>query len=140
MNKDYLMKMRTFYQNKLWRDKAVEKMEKHGSIMHWRRLDDAQYSQQLLLKLVEEAQEVVEAQSGHDLVEELADVLDVVDALCVLHGITSEQIAQAQATRYQERGGFSNRVFVEKAEHPEGSFGVEYCLAQPQKYPEIIEE
>lgn len=134
------MKMRTFYQNKLWRDKAVEKMEKHGSVMHWRRLDDVQYNQQLLLKLVEEAQEVVEAQSGHELVEELADVLDVVDALLVLHDITSEQIAQAQAARYQERGGFSNRVFVEKAEYPEGSFGVEYCLAQPQKYPEIIEE
>lgn len=134
------MKMRTFYQNKLWRDKAVEKMEKHGSVMHWRWLDDAQYSQQLLLKLVEEAQEAVDAQSGNDLIEELADVRDIVDALCTLHSITSEQIAQAQAARYQERGGFLNRVFVEKAEHPEGSFGVEYCLAQPHKYPEIIED
>ena len=134
------MKMRMFLQNKLWRDKVVEMMEKHGSVVHYRRLDDAQYNQQLLLKLLEEAQEAAEAQSGKELIKELADVLDVVDALSILHGITSEEIAASQAERLQERGGFSNRVFVEKAEHPEGSFGVEYCLAQPQKYPEIIEE
>ena len=31
-----MVKMRLFQQNKLWRDKAVELMEQHGSIMHWR--------------------------------------------------------------------------------------------------------
>ncbi|MGC2310021.1 MAG: hypothetical protein WA432_00165 [Candidatus Babeliaceae bacterium] len=44
------MKMRIFRQEKLWRDKAVEISEQQGSILHWRRLNDAEYDQQLRLK------------------------------------------------------------------------------------------
>ena len=41
-------KMRKFVQNKLWRDKANEILEKHhGSIVHWRRLDDKEFNEQL---------------------------------------------------------------------------------------------
>lgn len=37
------MKRRAFRQNKLWRDQAVQMMEETGSIVHWTRLDDAEY-------------------------------------------------------------------------------------------------
>lgn len=134
------MKMRTFLQNKLWRDKAVAMMEKHGSVMHYRHLNDAEFSLQLKRLLVEEAQEVLAAQSRDELVQELADLQDVIGELCNMHSITPNEIAAAQAKKYEERGGFSQRTFVEKAEHPERSFGEQYCLAQPKKYPEIITE
>jgi predicted house-cleaning noncanonical NTP pyrophosphatase (MazG superfamily) len=132
------MKMRVFYQNKLWRDKAVILLQNQGSIMHWRYLDDAEFDRQLRHKLVEEASEVVAAQDRNELVSELADVLDIIEAIQKLHGISDDEIKAAREEKFTERGGFSGRMFVEKAEHPEGSFGEAYCRAQPEKYPEIV--
>ncbi len=134
------MKMRVFLQNKLWRDKAVALTEKDGSKVHYRCLDNVEFNEILRLKLVEEVDEVVTAQSHDELIAELADVLDVIDTLKTLHGITSEQIATAQAKKYAERGNFDNRMFVEKTEHRDGSYGASYCLAQPKKYLEITKE
>lgn len=130
--------MRKFKQHKLWRDKAVDIMERHGSVIHWRQLSDQEFDKELRGKLLEEAQEVVVAKNRTELINELADVFEVIDALAMVHGITRTEINAAQAKKYQERGGFEERRFVEVAEHPEGSFGEQYCLADPEKYPEIM--
>lgn len=131
------IKMRKFLQNKLWRDKAVDMMEQqHGSIIHWKYLDDDAFKKELNIKLIEEAQEVVVATSHESLIGELADVFEIIDALCKAHNITHAQIISAQQTKREKRGGFDGRKYVTIAEHPDGSFGVEYCLADPEKYPE----
>lgn len=133
------IKMRKFIQNKLWRDKANEMMEQnHGSIVHWRRLDDSEFNEQLRLKLLEEADEVRLAKSKEDLVAELADVFEVIDNLCKLHQISKNEIVEVQKTKVEQRGGFGERKYITIAEHPENSFGEKYCLADPNKYPEII--
>jgi predicted house-cleaning noncanonical NTP pyrophosphatase (MazG superfamily) len=82
------MKMRIFKQNKLWRDKAVNIIESMGSKINWIRLDDAAFDKELRIKLLEEAHEVVAAQSRDALIEELADVVEVMKALCDLHKIS----------------------------------------------------
>lgn len=132
------MKIRTFLQNKLWRDDAVSMMEKHGSRMHWRTLNDAEFDEQLRLKLIEEVHEVCMTSTKPDLISELGDIFEAIDALCRLHGVERQEILASQEKKRQERGGFDHRVFVEKAEHPIGSFGEQYCLADPEKYPELI--
>jgi predicted house-cleaning noncanonical NTP pyrophosphatase (MazG superfamily) len=67
--------MRTFLQKKLWRDKAIDMMEQnHGSKIHWRQLNDQEFNQQIRIKLLEEAEEVVAAQSRNELINELADL------------------------------------------------------------------
>lgn len=129
--------MRKFRSEKLWRDKTIEMWEKHGSVIHWKRLDDAEYNNQLRLKLLEEAQEVSEAQSRQDLMSELADVFEVIDAICALHGFSRNDTRAAQEKKRAERGGFFERIFVTIVEPPEGSDFEKYCLAQPEKYPEI---
>lgn len=131
------MDRRTFLQNKLWRDRAVELMEQTGSVIHYKRLDDGEFEEQLRLKMIEEAQEVAQAYEKEDLVAELADVLEVIDSICELRGISREQIQAAQLEKRQKRGGFQNRCFVTLAEHLRGSFGEKYCLADPLKYPEV---
>lgn len=134
-------KRRTFFQNKLWRDKLVDIMqEKHNSRINWRYLSDEEFNQELRLKLAEETQEVIVAQSRDELVAELADVFEVIDSLTKLHNISQEEIVTAQTKKRDERGGFEGRKFVETAEHLPGSFGEKYCLADPTKYPEIISE
>lgn len=133
------MKRRAFLQNKLWRDKAVEKMHEMQSIIHWKYLDDAEYDYQLRQKLLEEAREVCFASSHKELMQELADVLEIIEAISVANEISFEKLRSIQLKKREDRGGFEGRKFVTIAEHLEGSFGEKYCLADPEKYPEITE-
>ena len=132
------MNMRKFHQNKLWRDKMVVRVEQMGSVVHSHCLDDAAYDQQLRLKLLEEADEVARASDQKELVAELADVFEAIDALCTLHGVTKEEIVAVQTAKRAERGGFYDRLFVTVAEHPIDSYLEKYCLAEPEKYPEVL--
>ncbi len=131
------MVMYKFQQNKLWRDKIPDMLSAHGSIVHVMPLSDEQYDAQLRIKLLEEADEVHAAKDLHALVEELADVYEVVDALCKLHNISQQQVRAIQAKKRHEKGGFEQRAYVTIAEHPAGSAGEIYCRAQPEKYPEV---
>lgn len=130
--------MHKFLQNKLWRDKTPELMRTMGSIIHVTQLDNAEYEQQLKIKLQEEVGEICAAQTHKNLIEELADVCEVIDALCALHKIAREDIRACQKEKRDERGSFYERAFVTIAEHPAGSYGEQYCRAQPDKYPEIL--
>ena len=112
-------------------------MEKHGSKMHTRVLSDQEFDLELRKKVQEEAEEVFQSANKEKLTEEIADIYEVLEALMKLHGIEIDELAQIKEQKKLERGGFQDRVFVEYAEHPEGSFGVKYCLADPEKYPEI---
>lgn len=130
--------MRKFSQQKIWRDKAIARLEVCGSCVHSRGLDDQEYDAQLRLKFREETDEVCVSQSKKELIEELADVLEVIDSLCLLHNISREEVVAVQDKKRADRGGFANRIFVDYVEHPKGSFGESYCLASPEKYPEIL--
>lgn len=131
--------MRTFLQKKLWRDKVVARHEARGSRCEYRVLGDAEYDLELRRKLLEEAAEVGAAKNSTELTMELADVLEVVDALCALHKIDPVELREVQLKKRDERGGFYKRIYVERAHHPVGGFGEAYCLADPEKYPEIVE-
>jgi len=133
--------MRTFLQKKLWRDNAIDIMEKnHGSKINWRTLNDQEFNQQIRIKLLEEAEEVAMAQSRNELITELADLYEVIDSLLAVNNISMKEVTLKQTQKQNERGGFTGRKFVETAQHPIGSFGEKYCLADPKKYPEIVKE
>ena len=55
------MNLRKFKQDKLWRDKAVDRLEQMGSKIHWAKLDSDQFAEQLNIKFLEEAEEVCNA-------------------------------------------------------------------------------
>src|SRR5690242_3446620 len=89
----FMKKTNTYMSNKLWRDKAVDMLEtKHGSIIVWEYLNDADFNTQLRAKLEEEAQEVAKTQSIPELIEEIADVYEVIDTLLALHKIDKADI------------------------------------------------
>jgi predicted house-cleaning noncanonical NTP pyrophosphatase (MazG superfamily) len=132
------MSMRKFQQNKLWRDNMVARVEQMGSTVHYVKLDDAAYDQQLRLKLKEEADEVARARDRKELVAELADVFEAIDALSALHGISKDEVLVLQTAKREDRGGFYDRLFVTVAEHPADSYLEKYCLAEPEKYPEVL--
>jgi len=92
--------MRRFLQNKLWRDKMPELMEDAHSKIHVKELSDKEYDASLRDKLLEEAQEVKEASCKENLSEEIADVLEEIDALCKFHNIDKLCIEQTKEKNF----------------------------------------
>ena len=133
------MQFRKFQQNKLWRDKAAAMLAAHGSYVESKTLTDEEFAEELKLKIQEEVDEVIAAKSKAELIEECADVFEVITAFGSLYGFSLEDIVKAQAKKREGRGGFDARMFVMTASHKVGSFDEAYCLRAPEKYPEIIE-
>ena len=131
------MKFRKFKQNKLWRDEVVDEREREGSKIHWTTLNDEQFADELMSKLIEEVQEVLNAQTKENLIEELADVLEVMTSMASLYGSSLDEIIDQKNKKLQKKGGFHFRKYVTLAEHLPGSPGEKYCLADPEKYPEV---
>ena len=46
-----------------------------------------------------------------DLVEEMADILEVLYAICEARGYSIEELMQVKETKRDERGGFKDRVY-----------------------------
>jgi diadenosine tetraphosphate (Ap4A) HIT family hydrolase/predicted house-cleaning noncanonical NTP pyrophosphatase (MazG superfamily) len=97
---------------KLIRDKLPEILRTNGIVVHERVLDDKEYFLKLKEKLLEEAEEVKQTESTEHLEEELADVLEVVNALAAAGGLTMHQIEKKQAEKRQQKGGFAEKRFV----------------------------
>jgi len=63
-------------------------------------------------KLVEETFEALDAKSGEELIDELADVQEVVKALCGALHVTSDQVESEREEKRQRRGGFDGGLML----------------------------
>ncbi len=81
--------------NKLVRDRIPEIIRKSGIQCQTVTLSEIEYRQALRQKLIEEAQEAATANNA-DLVIEIADLLEVVDALLKSYGISHNQVGLEQ--------------------------------------------
>jgi predicted house-cleaning noncanonical NTP pyrophosphatase (MazG superfamily) len=98
-----------YSQPKLIRDRIPEIITKAGKQADIKILSQEEYRQALRYKLMEEAQEVAEAGEA-DLIKELADVYEVMDAIMVTYGIDRHLVLAEQSRRRQERGGFEQQI------------------------------
>jgi predicted house-cleaning noncanonical NTP pyrophosphatase (MazG superfamily) len=98
--------MKRYNFNKLIRSNLPERMKKEGVYLSGRSLTDEEFAKELKNKLVEEAGEVQDTQSREDLIKELADVMEVIETLTSLHGITKEEIEKERLLKCQINGHF----------------------------------
>jgi len=131
-------RIRRFRVEKLIRDRLPDMMRAQGLRVEDRRLDDAAFRAALLDKLVEEAAEARAATGPDALLEELADVAEVVRALLTLSGRTFEELETVRLAKRKARGGFEERVYNAAVSAPEGAPGLAYYVGRPD-YPEITE-
>jgi len=103
--------MRVSY-HKLVRDQIPAIIAADGHQPVTRILDQASYEAALRAKLLEEAHEAQAAPDGQ-LASELADVLEVLQALAVAHDMGWEDIVSEAGRKRAERGGFDHRIFLE---------------------------
>jgi predicted house-cleaning noncanonical NTP pyrophosphatase (MazG superfamily) len=99
--------------NKLVRDNIPEIIERNGQKAVARKLSEEEYIKELLRKLVEEAQELLE--SNGDLGER-ADVGEVLAALDSVLGWTESDIHDARDKKNNDRGAFTSRLYLEEVQ------------------------
>ena len=89
----------------------AHRMDKQGKELITEVLADESYKVALKAKLIEEAKEVVSAQ-GTELVEEMADVYQVLESLITAYGFSKNQIETAQKRKLDKSGGFEKKLFL----------------------------
>lgn len=102
--------------NKLVRDKIPEIIQGNGEKPVTRILDEVEYKSELEKKLNEEYQEVLGATTSEDRIEELADMLEIIDALAALEGKTLGDVVEVAKQKKLKRGGFEQRIFLERVD------------------------
>jgi predicted house-cleaning noncanonical NTP pyrophosphatase (MazG superfamily) len=98
---------------KLVRDKIPDIIRGSGRTADVRQLDDRAYLAALYEKLAEEAAELRRANNADNILEEAADVLEVLISLAALHGHTLDDIVRVASEKRSERGGFDKRLWLE---------------------------
>ncbi|WP_366248045.1 nucleoside triphosphate pyrophosphohydrolase [Terribacillus aidingensis] len=98
--------------NKLVRDHIPAIIQQAGKVPKTAVLDQDRYIEELKLKLLEEANEISKAEEHNEVVEEAADLLEVLHALLDAKGISLEDIEYARRQKKEERGGFEDRIFL----------------------------
>jgi predicted house-cleaning noncanonical NTP pyrophosphatase (MazG superfamily) len=96
---------------KLIRDKIHERIEDKSRVFQLERMNDPSLVICLKDKLEEETREVQDA-SDEELLEELADVYEVITAMCVLSGHSIEDLLECAEDKRRERGSFYDRWFL----------------------------
>lgn len=95
--------------NKLVRDRIPEILESQQVKFGVEEMTQSDYCQALRQKLIEEAQEAAEAVETN-LVTELADLCEVIDATMGAYGIQRNQVLACQMQRRIDRGAFSQKL------------------------------
>ncbi len=93
--------------NKLVRDKIPEIIEKEGKYPEISIIEDEkEYQKALAEKIIEEGKEY---QKSKD-VQELADILEIIEALLTLHKVSLDELYVIKNQKNKERGTFTKRI------------------------------
>ena len=111
--------MTTKVYNKLVRDCIPDIIEADGKTCVCETLSDEDYIALLDQKLNEELAEYQESKS----LEELADLLEVMQAVVKARGWTLEELEQIRADKVAKRGGFEKKILLKEVREKELSDG-----------------
>ena len=75
------------------------------------KMEQNEYKQRLNDKLIEEAHEVIDANTTNERCEELADLLEVMMAIAQLSNIKFSDIVKAAEQKKSEKGSFEKRIY-----------------------------
>ena len=98
--------------NKLVRDRIPEIIIENGEKPSIRKLKQKEFKTEILKKLVEEVKEVQGAKDRTEMIKELADVQEIMNALYGAYKIERSDVTQLARRRRKERGAFKNKIFL----------------------------
>ena len=129
--------MPTFRYDKLVRDNIPSFHDDSGHTIVSRTLTGKDLSDALIAKLHEETDEISDSLTDAELLEEIADVQQIIDDLCATHGFTKDDLETVRAKKAAKKGGFLKGQYIDTVTMPTDDEWVEYCRRSPDKYPEL---
>jgi len=99
--------------NKLVRDKIPEIIRSKKKAFKVSILTKEKYRKALKEKIDEEAKELLEAKTNKDVLNELADIQELINAVAKNHKITVKTLENKRKEKTKERGGFEKKIFLE---------------------------
>lgn len=96
--------------NKLIRDKIPDIIKEKGEYPVTHIANKGEYWTKLKEKLLEETKEYIKEEN----LEELADVLEVIDAICEFKEINKRDLINIQKKKAEKRGKFIDRIILDK--------------------------
>ncbi len=96
--------------NKLVRDKIPEIIKQKGKVPITHIADDEEYWQKLKEKLKEEVDEFLKDNKE----EELADILEIIYAICDFKKIDKQELEIRRKKKAEKRGSFKNKIILDE--------------------------
>ena len=97
--------------NKLVRDKIPQILDEKGVVHTTHIAEDREYWIKLKEKLSEEVAEFQKDETR----DELADILEVIDAIKKYKNYSNEDILEIKNVKLQDRGGFEKRIILDES-------------------------
>lgn len=130
--------MPTFSFQKLIRDKILDLHIQEGHDIKYKFLSGEALIAALREKLHEEADEIpVRAKVDDEIVEEIADVKQILADIQAQYGVSDEAVEKVRAQKFDKKGGFEKGIYIESVTLGEDDKWTAYYRAAPDKYPEI---
>lgn len=105
--------MSKIFYNKLIRDRIKEKIESQGEACDVRQITDpAEFQQELLKKVREEATALSHARSREEFIDEYADLMVVLDTLTAELELSEAEVSLALKENLERKGGYAERLFL----------------------------
>lgn len=99
------------YYHKLIRDRIPEIITNSSGKYLTKVLTQKEYEKELKRKLIEESKELINAPKK-DVLDELADVLEVIKSLADYYKINFNKVEETQKNKRRERGSFKKKLYL----------------------------
>jgi predicted house-cleaning noncanonical NTP pyrophosphatase (MazG superfamily) len=97
--------------DKLVRDRIPEIIRKKGTEPKTHIAGDDEYWRKLKDKLGEEVKEFLASESA----EEIADILEVLEAICERKGYRMDEVMRLKSVKVVQRGAFKDKIILEES-------------------------
>ena len=124
-----------FQCEKLVRDRIPDLMADEHSTLIVETLDHKAHICALKKKLKEEADEVAQAATREEVIEEIADLKEVIDALILKMAIDRHEIEEIKRKKNLRNGGFDRGLYLKAVKTPIESAIAQRFLKNQAKYP-----
>lgn len=123
--------------DKLVRDNIPEMMKALGAKLTCKNLPFDDYVRELKKKLLEESHEVLISNNKEELIEEIADVFEVLYNLMSANNISHDDVEAVRISKNESKGSFKKARFIDKIVVNHDFKFLEYYRSKPQEYPEL---
>jgi predicted house-cleaning noncanonical NTP pyrophosphatase (MazG superfamily) len=91
--------------------KLTKIIKTKGEVARTHIADDAEYAQKLREKLQEEVAEYLQDEN----IGEIADILEVIDAIAEFKGFNRKEVEVAKQEKAEKRGRFTQRIILDES-------------------------